>query len=122
MQVAKVAFIADILPAKINLNSNHSDRNLEPRKRWTCKPGATIRPGKGHGRAPDEGVRKVRAPQGRMPANGWAVSELVPSGIKREADGQCNRKQTALSASQNLDRAEHVFHTIKILTWNNRYG
>ena len=31
-----------------------------------------------------------------MPANGWAVSELVPSGIKREADGQCNRKETAV--------------------------
>jgi hypothetical protein len=42
---------------------------------------ATIWPGKGHGRAPHKGVRKVRAPQGRMPANGWAVSELVSQGL-----------------------------------------
>jgi hypothetical protein len=43
-----------------------------------------------------------------MPANGWAVSELVLLRIKREADGQCNRKQTAVAAVPCQNLAEQV--------------
>ncbi len=42
------------------------------------------------GREPQECSRKVRAPEGALPGNAWAI----PQGV----DGKCNRKQTANDA------------------------